>query len=44
VAVRCVSTYSDVLPELPSDDEAAWILAEARRIFGEEGADPAEVG
>ena len=28
----------------PSDTEAAWILAEARRIFGEEGADPAEVG
>src|SRR4029079_5218354 len=44
VAVRCVATNIDVLPELPSDDEAAWILAEARRIFGEEGADPAEVG
>ncbi|HTK44608.1 MAG TPA: DNA polymerase III subunit gamma/tau [Patescibacteria group bacterium] len=44
VAVRCVATNVDVLPDLPSDDEAAWILAEARRIFGEEGADPAEVG
>jgi len=44
VAVRCVATNIDVLPDLPSDDEAAWILAEARRIFGEEGADPAEVG
>jgi len=44
VAVRCVATNIDVLPELPSDDESAWILAEARRIFGEEGADPAEVG
>jgi len=44
VAVRCVATNIDVVPDLPSDEEAAWILAEARRIFGEEGADPAEVG
>jgi hypothetical protein len=44
VGVRCVATNIDVLPDLPSDEEAAWILAEARRIFGEEGADPAEVG
>ena len=44
VAVHCVATNVDVLPDLPTDDEAAWILAEARRIFGEEGADPAEVG
>jgi DNA polymerase III subunit gamma/tau len=44
VAVRCVATNVDVVPDLPSDEEAAWILAEARRIFGEEGADPAEVG
>jgi hypothetical protein len=44
VAVRCVATNIDVLPDLPSDEEAAWILAEAQRIFGEEGADPAEVG
>jgi DNA polymerase-3 subunit gamma/tau len=44
VAVRCVATNIDVVPELPSDAEAAWILAEAKRIFGEEGADPAEVG
>jgi hypothetical protein len=44
VAVRCVATNIDLVPELPTDDEAAWILAEARRIFGEEGADPAEVG
>ena len=44
VSVRCVATNIDVLPDLPSDEEAAWILAEARRIFGEEGADPAEVG
>jgi DNA polymerase-3 subunit gamma/tau len=44
VAVRCVATNLDVVPDLPTDEEAAWILAEARRIFGEEGADPAEVG
>jgi hypothetical protein len=44
VAVRCVATNIDVVPDLPTDDEAAWILAEARRIFGEEGGEPAEVG
>ena len=44
VNVRCVATNLDVVPDLPSDQEAEWILAEARRIFGEEGADPAEVG
>jgi DNA polymerase III subunit gamma/tau len=44
VAVRCVATNVDVVPDLPTDDEAAWILAEARRIFGEEGETPAEVG
>src|SRR6185503_10106842 len=32
VAVRCVATNIDVVPDLPSDEEAAWILAEARRI------------
>jgi DNA polymerase-3 subunit gamma/tau len=44
VAVRCVATNVDVVPDLPTDEEAAWILAEARRIFDAEGADPAEVG
>ena len=44
VAVRCIATNIDLVPELPTDHEAAWILAEARRIFGEEGSDPAEVG
>ena len=44
VAVRCVATNIDVVPDLQTDEEAAWVLAEARRIFGEEGADPAEVG
>ncbi|HET9851669.1 MAG TPA: DNA polymerase III subunit gamma/tau [Candidatus Limnocylindrales bacterium] len=44
VAVRCVATNVDVVPDLPTDEEAAWILAEARKIFGEEGETPAEVG
>ena len=44
VAVRCVATNIDVLPELPADAEAAWILAEARRIFEADGADAKEVG
>jgi DNA polymerase-3 subunit gamma/tau len=44
VAVRCVATNIDVLPDLPSDAEAAWVLAEAKRIFGDEGGEPAEVG
>ena len=44
VAVRCVATNIDLLPDLPTDEEAAWILAEARKIFGEEGETPAEVG
>ena len=33
-----------LLDQGKTDEEAAWILTEARRIFGEEGADPAEVG
>jgi len=34
VGVRCVATNLDLLPPLPTDAEAAFILAEARRIFG----------
>jgi DNA polymerase III subunit gamma/tau len=44
VGVRCVATNIDVLPDLPSDEDAAWILAQAQRIFGDETADAAEVG
>jgi DNA polymerase-3 subunit gamma/tau len=44
VAVRCVATNIDVVPELPSDAEAAWVLAEARRIFEADDTNPAEVG
>jgi DNA polymerase-3 subunit gamma/tau len=44
VAVRCVATNLDLLPDLPSDDEAAWLLSEARRIFGDEAAEAEEIG
>jgi hypothetical protein len=44
VAVRCVATNLDLVPELPVDAEAAWVLAEARRIFLDDSGDPAEVG
>jgi len=44
VVVRCVATNLDVLPQLPSDDEAAFVLAEARRIFGQDVAEVREVG
>jgi DNA polymerase-3 subunit gamma/tau len=44
VAVRCVATNIDVVPELPADAEAAWVLAEARRIFEADDSNPAEVG
>ncbi len=41
VSVRCVATNLDLVPPLPADDDAAFVLNEARRIFGEE---PPEVG
>ena len=44
VGVRCVATNLDLVPELPADAEAAWVLAEARRIFAADEGDPAEVG
>ena len=43
VAVRCVATNLDLLPQLPADEEAAFVLAEARRIFGEDTVDATEV-
>jgi DNA polymerase-3 subunit gamma/tau len=43
VAVRCVATNLDLVPPLPADDEAATILAEARRIFADELPDAGEV-
>ena len=44
VGVRCVATNLDLVPELPADAEAAWVLAEARRIFAADEGDPAGVG
>jgi hypothetical protein len=43
VGVRCVATNLDLLPPLPTDTEAAHILAEAHRIFAEDLADVPEV-
>jgi DNA polymerase-3 subunit gamma/tau len=43
VAVRCVATNLDLVPEI-ADDEAEFLLAEARRIFGDDVSDAAEVG
>ena len=43
VAVRCVATNLDLVPELPADADAALVLAQARRIFGDDVADAEEV-
>jgi DNA polymerase-3 subunit gamma/tau len=43
VAVRCVATNLDLVPALPGDEDAASILAEARRIFADDLADVGEV-
>jgi len=44
VTVRCVATNLDLVPEIPTDAEAEFVLAEARRIFGDDVTDVAEVG
>ena len=43
VGVRCVATNLDNIPALPADAEAAFVLAEARRIFEADEPDAAEV-
>jgi DNA polymerase III gamma/tau subunit len=43
VAVRCVATNLEVAAPLPGDTDAAYVLAEARRIFGEDLVDVGEV-
>ncbi len=43
VTVRCVATNLDLVPEI-ADADAAFVLAEARRIFGDDATDAAEVG
>ena len=43
VAVRCVATNLDLVPELPADADAAFVLEQARRIFGEDAANAGDV-
>jgi len=43
VGVRCVATNLDLVPPLPADADAAFVLAEARRIFGADDTDAAPV-
>jgi DNA polymerase-3 subunit gamma/tau len=43
VGVRCVATNLDLLPPALADSEAAFVLAEARRIFGESDPEAAPV-
>jgi hypothetical protein len=43
VSVRCVATNLDLVPPLPADAEAAFVLAEAKRIFGSDGPDVAPI-
>ena len=43
VAVRCVATNLDLIPPVAGDADAAYVLAEARRIFGEDLVDVGEV-
>jgi hypothetical protein len=43
VAVRCIATNLDLVPELPADDDAALVLAQARRIFGDDAADAGDI-
>jgi DNA polymerase-3 subunit gamma/tau len=43
VAVRCVATNLDLVPPVEGDADAAYVLAEARRIFGEDLVDVGEV-
>ena len=45
VSVRCVATNLDLVPELPADADAAFVLDQARRIFGDDdAAEPGPVG
>jgi DNA polymerase-3 subunit gamma/tau len=44
VGVRCVATNIDLAPLPPADPEAAFIMAEARKIFADDLVDVTEVG
>ena len=43
VNVRCVATNLDLLPPVPADPDAAYVLAEARKIFADDLVDVGEV-
>jgi hypothetical protein len=43
VAVRCVATNLDLVPEVSTDGDADFLLKEARRIFGADAEESAEV-
>lgn len=43
VAVRCVATNVELLPPVLGEAEADFVLAEARRIFGEGAGDVGDV-
>jgi hypothetical protein len=43
VAVRCIATNLDLVPAMPGDEEAAFVMSEARRIFADDLADVGEV-
>ena len=44
VRVRCVATNLELVPPVPAEADAAFLLAEARRIFADELVDVGEVG
>jgi DNA polymerase-3 subunit gamma/tau len=43
VVVRCIATNLDLVPDLPADADAAFVLAQARRIFGDDAGDAGDV-
>jgi DNA polymerase-3 subunit gamma/tau len=44
VAVRCVATNIDLVTPAPDESEAAFVFAEARKIFADDLVDVGEVG
>jgi hypothetical protein len=43
VSVRCIATNIELVPDVPDEAEAAFVLAEARRIFADDLLDVGEV-
>jgi hypothetical protein len=44
VAVTCVATNLELVPPVAADPDAAFLMAEARRIFADDLADVGEIG